>query len=167
MKIKRLTCVVASLCGLTIALAQTPALIPLPASMEKGQGSFCFKAKTKVWVDAYPGDSVQMVWNRFASDLKTATGIKCGMAKAGKADIRLEVDGQMGPEAYSLDITTRRVHIRAAKPAGFFLCLANTQTALALTSRHGWSERREREGLATAGHDNHRPTTLWLARIYA
>ena len=130
MKIKRLTCVVACLCGLTIALAQTPALIPLPASIEKGQGSFCFKAKTKVWVDAYPGDSVQMVWNRFASDLKAATGIKCGMAKAGKADIRLEVDGQMGPEAYSLDITTQRVHIRAAKPAGFFYALQTLKQLL-------------------------------------
>lgn len=130
MKIKRLTCVVACMCGLTVALAQTPALIPLPASVEQGQGSFCFNKKTKVCVDAYPGDSVQTVWDRFAANLTASTGIKCGKSKAAKADIRLEVDGQMGPEAYSLDITTRRVHIRAAKPAGFFYALQTLKQLL-------------------------------------
>lgn len=130
MKITRLTCGVACMCGLTVALAQTPALIPLPASIEQGQGSFCFKAKTKACVDAYPGDSVQAVWDRFAADLTASTGIKCVKAKAGKADIRLEVDGQMGPEAYSLDITSRRVHIRAAKPAGFFYALQTLKQLL-------------------------------------
>lgn len=123
MKIKRLTCVVACMCGLTVALAQTPALIPLPASVEQGQGSFCFSKKTKVCVDAYPGDSVQTVWDRFTANLTASTGIKCGKSKAAKADIRLEVDGRMGAEAYSLHITPRRVHIKAAKPAGFFYAL--------------------------------------------
>lgn len=130
MKIKRLTCVVACMCGLTVALAQTPALIPLPASVEQGQGSFCFGKKAKVCVDAYPGDSVQTVWDRFAANLTASTGIKCGKSKAAKADIRLEVDGRMGAEAYSLHITPRRVHIKAARPAGFFYALQTLKQLL-------------------------------------
>ena len=108
---------------LPMRAAAQPSLIPLPASMQCGEGQFRFGEKLKVFVDAYPGDSIATVFNRFSASLTKVTGIKVSRAKEAKAALRLKLDKTLGAEAYTLKVTPNAINIPAARPAGFFYAL--------------------------------------------
>ena len=123
MKFSHILLAAASLLPLPIAAAEPLPLIPLPVSVQQGQGHFPLKERLKVFADAYPGDSIAMVLNRFGRDLTKATGIKVVKGKAKNAELSLRLNKQLGPEAYSLQVSSDGIRVEAARPAGFFYAL--------------------------------------------
>lgn len=118
----------------SISIAQEIALIPQPAQMTVGEGTFLLQGKVVI---CYPNDKeIKSVVNNFVNEIKATTGIKlkkstykkdnllgvevdkCG--KKGDAHISLRVDETMGDEAYKLSVCKDLIKIAAAKPAGFF-----------------------------------------------
>ena len=123
------------LCAASMAQAQpstskpTFSLIPLPAHVVQNEGTFTFGHTTSAWADAYPGDSIQMVLNQFSEKFSTVTGLKVRKGRSN-ADIQLHLNRQLGKEAYRLNVTTKRILIEAARPAGFFYALQTLQQLL-------------------------------------
>ena len=121
------------LCMLVFTLqAQEISLVPMPAQMSVGTGSFTLGGDVVI---CQPKDKdIAKVVRNFVDGIKATTGVKIkidtykktkfeGVQKSGKkagAHIALSVDGSMGDEAYKLTVKERLVTIRAAKPAGFF-----------------------------------------------
>ena len=112
--------------------AQEISLVPMPAQMSVGTGSFTLGGDVVI---CQPKDkAIAKVVRNFVDGIKATTGVKIkidtykktkfeGVQKSGKkagAHIALSVDGSMGDEAYKLTVKERLVTIRAAKPAGFF-----------------------------------------------
>ena len=123
MKLKSLI-FAALLAGSYQAMAQEISLIPQPKEMQETTGKeFVFKSKMKVAADAYPGDSIEWVFENFEKEIAPATGIQFKNSKPKKADIRLVLNKELGNEAYKLNITDRNITIEAARPAGFHYAL--------------------------------------------
>ena len=132
----------------TILSAQRLSLIPQPAMVELGEGLFVFDKSSKVKISDYDGDSVKILFDRFAADFKTATGVSFKKTKkSSRADIELLLEESLGYEAYKLDVTTDKIIIRASKPAGFFYALQtlkqlmprNVMAAVADSNISAWS----------------------------
>ena len=99
-------------------------LIPQPAKLVVGEGCFTFGKKVKVFVPQYAGDSVAVVFDAFANDLKKATGIGVKKTKKGaKAALMLAVDNSIAAEGYKLNVEKEKITIQASRPAGFFYAL--------------------------------------------
>ena len=49
-------------------------LIPQPAKVVQGDGTFTFSPTLKVWADAYDGDSIKLVLQQFEQKFTPATG---------------------------------------------------------------------------------------------
>ena len=130
MKTRILMAVMCCLSMQALRAAEPLSLIPLPASVEQGEGHFRFSEKMRASVDVYPGDSILLVFNRFADDFKAATGIRFSCGKASKASIRLKHNAAMAAEAYHLKVTPENVLVEAARPAGFFYALQTLRQLL-------------------------------------
>lgn len=114
----------ALLTGSYQAMAQEISLIPQPREMQQTTGKkFVFKSRMNVAADAYPGDSIEWVFENFEKEIAPATGIQFKNSKPKKADICLVLNKQLGNEAYKLNITDRNITIEAARPAGFHYAL--------------------------------------------
>lgn len=107
-----------------------PALIPLPADVISGEGTFTFPSRLRVYADGSEGDSIRLVLDRFGENFTRVTGIKLSHSKAGRAVLCLRRDSTLGTEAYRLNVTPRRVTIEAARPAGFYYALQTLQQLL-------------------------------------
>ena len=111
--------------------ATTPLqLVPQPQSVTRGSGTFRFPKKVSAFADAYQGDSIQMVLNRFEQNFTSTTGIAFKKGKAGKAQLELRKNASLGAEAYKLQVDGKRIMIEAARPAGFFYALQTLQQLL-------------------------------------
>ena len=96
MKLKSLI-FAALLAGSYQAMAQEISLIPQPKEIQETTGKeFVFKSKMKVAVDAYPGDSIEWVFENFEKEIAPATGIQFKNNKPKKADIRLVLNKELG-----------------------------------------------------------------------
>ena len=144
MKTRLLSAVMCCLSMQALPAAEPLSLIPLPASVEQGEGHFRFSEKTRASVDAYPGDSILQVFNRFADDFSAVTGIRFSCGKASKSKIRLKHNAAMAAEAYRLKVTPENVLIEAARPAGFFYALQTLRQLL--PSRAALAAVRPAEG---------------------
>ena len=137
------------LCIAVLSLyANELSLIPQPAKMVVGEGSFTFGKKVKVFVPQYAGDSVAVVFDAFANDLKKATGIGVKKTKKGaKAALMLAVDNSIAAEGYKLNVEKEKITIQASRPAGFFYALQtlkqlmprNVMAAVAAPEVKEWS----------------------------
>ncbi len=110
----------------TLSAQTQPSVIPLPAHMEAGAGSFTLPARLTAAADAYPGDSIRMLLDRFGEKLTATTGVTLRPSKKGKAakaQLRLMLDRSLGTEAYRLVVKPEGMTIAAARPAGFFYAL--------------------------------------------
>ena len=106
--------------------AQTPdsiAIIPRPASLLVGHGSFVLSPRTVIWTDR--ADSA--VARRFARDLSPATGfepaVRVGQSARGQRIIFRHAgprDTALGAEGYRLDVRPSSITITAVAPAGAF-----------------------------------------------
>lgn len=108
----------------TTLFAGNISIIPQPAQMTVGEGSFTFKKKVSAFVPAYNGDSLAAVFKNFARDFKKATGIAVKTAvSAADAQIVVAVDSTLAPEGYTLQVNRNGIAISASKPAGLFYAL--------------------------------------------
>ena len=127
-----------TLMGLVLAVtatisteAQQVSLIPLPAEMTIGSGSFVWKDGQKLVYPAYAGDSVLAVCQRFSTDFEKATGVELKLKKRGQGAVVLKIDEQLGPEAYRLTTGPDGIRIEAARPAGFFYAFQTLKQLMA------------------------------------
>ena len=114
-----LLCVVA-----TTLFAGNISIIPQPAQMTVGEGSFIFPKKVKAVVPAYEGDSLVDVFKNFARDFKKATSVAVKTTKkSAAAQIVVSLDSSLAPEGYTLQVKNDGIAISVSKPAGLFYAL--------------------------------------------
>ena len=113
------------LAGAAPLAAQTAtdvAIIPRPASVSVGRGTFQMTGRTALWADRE--DSA--VARRFAQDIAPATGfdlrVRVGAPTSGKriVFVRAPRDTSLGPEGYRLSVTPGVITITSSAPAGAF-----------------------------------------------
>jgi hexosaminidase len=96
-------------------------IIPQPAELQTGTGSFRLKARTTITCDSPEGKEVSEM---LAMKLNQATGFIIKLKEGKKGSIQLnineEVNSRLGAEGYSLSITSKNIIISANKPAGLF-----------------------------------------------
>ena len=105
-------------------------LIPLPAKVTQGKGTFRIPKKLRAAADEYSGDSIQTLLNVFGKQLHVLTGSTLVKAKPSKAVLLMKIDKELGGEAYRLEITEKRIQIEASRPAGFFYALQTLRQLL-------------------------------------
>ena len=98
-------------------------LIPLPQSVERGEGFFVFDKRVRVNVPEYAGDSLFSVVARFAGELCEATGVALKRTKSASASMRVVLDESLADEAYRLTVDGEGIAIEVARPAGLFYAL--------------------------------------------
>jgi hexosaminidase len=98
------------------------AIIPRPASVSDGRGTFQMAARTALWADRE--DSA--VARRFAQDIAPATGfdlrVRVGAPASGNriVFVRAARDTSLGAEGYRLSVRPNVITITSAAPAGAF-----------------------------------------------
>lgn len=130
MKIKKFFALLLAACALPTWADNAVSLVPLPASVKMEQGSFTFPKKLKTAVDAYPGDSIRWVLDNFEKNFTATTGVKFQNAKPNSAALQLKLNTALGAEAYTLNVSEKKIVIEAARPAGFFYALQTLQQML-------------------------------------
>ena len=108
----------------TTLFAGNISIIPQPAQMTVGEGSFTFPKKIRATVPAYEGDSLVAVFKNFARDFKKATNIAVKTTKKStNAQIVVLQDASLAPEGYTLKVEQDGIKISVSKPAGLFYAL--------------------------------------------
>ena len=116
--------------------AQEISIIPKPAKMDVQNGKFLFNGKVVICYPVAKDVDFGKVMDNFVVELKETTGVKLAKStpkkqksafgdavkygKKGDAHIVIHIDGDMAEEEYKLSVTTKRIDITAAKPAGLF-----------------------------------------------
>ena len=94
-------------CGLMLigvsALAQQPAIIPMPDQMTMGTGEWTIKKGATVSCD---NAQLRPAAEYLSNMLSTATGYRWSIVK-GRGSVRLSLDPSKGTGAYSLSVTTK------------------------------------------------------------
>lgn len=104
-------------------------LVPQPAHIEEGQGSFTFSKLVKTSADEYVGDSINWVLTNFEKNFTATTGTQFKHVKKG-ATLQLKRNQAIGSEGYKLQITPTQIRIEASRPAGFYYALQTLQQLL-------------------------------------
>ncbi len=115
----------ASLLASAIGLSAAPAadynkginIIPAPASLQMAKGRFYLKNATGI---SASGTDARRIAEMFASKIAASSGIALPVADG--ANIAIAVDPSLGmkDEAYTLEVTPKRVSVKASTPAGAF-----------------------------------------------
>lgn len=106
-----------------------PSVVPLPASMEAGEGSFVLTAHTPIVASAELSN--EATW--WASELTTSSGEAPAVLPATSdptGAITLSIDDTLGDEAYVLDIDDHGVRITGGSGAGVFWGLVTLRQLL-------------------------------------
>jgi hexosaminidase len=105
------------------ALAQTPSIIPMPVGIKTGTGTFSLSANTTISVPARQQEAAQVA-SYLINQLKPATGftlkINEGSADAPIQLILAEANTELGKEGYILEVTEKKINLRANTSAGLF-----------------------------------------------
>jgi hexosaminidase len=140
--VRRITClslVLALWCGPDAGRVQAagePAVIPRPAVVEPGAGTFALNAKAVIRVGG-PSDDLAPIGRFLRDRMKKEYGLQLaldeaatGAATGGEVRLALIADREdLGPEGYELVIAPEGIVIQAAAPAGI---MWGTQTVLQL-----------------------------------
>ena len=111
----------------SIISAQSLSLIPLPQSVETGEGEFVFKDKLVAQITP----QAKEVFDLFAKDFSRATDIKIKqIQKSSKAQLELDLVASLPAEGYTLKVTKEKISIAASQPAGFFYALQTLKQLL-------------------------------------
>ena len=95
-------------------------LIPLPKSMEMGEGEFVMGKKLTAMVTP----EAEEVFDAFAKEFSAATNVIIKQShKSTKAQLELHRTVSLPSEAYRLKVTRAKIEIHASKAAGFFYAL--------------------------------------------
>jgi len=108
---------------LAASLPSPPMVIPRPVSLKRGEGSFRIVSSTRVVARGQAGvEAVKLI-----DVLAPAMGFRLKQAEEAArrdGDIALSLDrtlrDRLGAEGYLLEVTRKRIDIRAAGPAGLF-----------------------------------------------
>lgn len=103
---------------------ELPALVPMPAKIERHHGSFTIRASTRIVADSGAREVSEQLasWLRRATSIKLPTGEPAGSGDQSDV-IELTTQGaraSLGPEGYEIIATPDRVMIRARTSAGVF-----------------------------------------------
>lgn len=148
MKIKHFLPLLLLVLSKQMSTAQEIAIIPQPAHLTVKDGRFEFGNQLKAKVTPYQGDSVHMVFESFKKEFQKVTGIKVSSTqKEAKAAIILDLNQQLPPEAYKLNVSKEQIRIEAARPAGFYYALQtlkqlmprNVMAGVAPSDHQEWS----------------------------
>ena len=109
-------------------LAQPFSLVPCPVSLVPGTGNFHFSAKTSFAVEN-EGQAEQV--RQFTGLLTRAAGFTPRIkVDSRKGDVCLVTDATLKSEAYKLEITTKKITIRASDLQGFYYALQSIRQLL-------------------------------------
>ncbi len=116
-------CVLLNAIVVTGGTGPTVNIIPLPVSVERGDGSFSITPSIQV----IAGDDAATEAAKLIEALAPAMGFRLNVVKDSPAatnSIRLRTDpalkDRLGEEGYELGVTAKSITIQAAKPAGLF-----------------------------------------------
>lgn len=108
--------------GFCLALpcgAEPPSVIPLPLSCETREGQFTINASTRV-----VAGGAGLAAGKFLADCLAASGNSVRLEASGPEDgaitFSVSPDERLGAEGYELDVTPRRIQVKAAGEAGAF-----------------------------------------------
>lgn len=105
-------------------------IIPQVQKMTLGKSSFRIKKSTRFVVENV---DQKMVASWFTGMFGKATGWKPAIViggEEGSNQLYFKTEPVMAPEAYSIEVTTRRIEIKASHPAGFFYALQTIRQML-------------------------------------
>lgn len=109
-------------------LTQPFSLVPCPVSLVPGTGNFHFSAKTSFAVEN-EGQAEQV--RQFTGLLTRAAGFTPRIkVNSRKGDVCLVTDVALKSEAYKLEITTKKITIRASDLQGFYYALQSIRQLL-------------------------------------
>nr|WP_303775049.1 glycoside hydrolase family 20 protein [Bacteroides intestinalis] len=109
-------------------LAQPFSLVPCPVSLVPGTGNFHFSAKTSFAVEN-EGQAEQV--HQFTGLLTRAAGFTPRIkVDSRKGDVCLVTDVTLKSEAYKLEITAKKITIRASDLQGFYYALQSIRQLL-------------------------------------
>lgn len=109
-------------------LTQPFSLVPCPVSLVPGTGNFHFSAKTSFAVEN-EGQAEQV--RQFTELLTRAGGFTPRIkVDSRKGDVCLVTDATLKSEAYKLEITTKKITIRASDLQGFYYALQSIRQLL-------------------------------------
>lgn len=120
-----------SLASMQLCAQQTKtlSLIPQPAKVQQGDGTFTFANIIKASADEYAGDSINWVLANFEKNFTATTNIQVKHVKKG-ATLQLKRNNKLAAEAYKLNVTPTQIIIEASRPSGFFYALQTLQQLL-------------------------------------
>jgi hexosaminidase len=99
-------------------------IIPQPAEMQPGTGSFRLRGGTTI---SYDNPSGKQVAEMLALKLDLASGFKIKVKEGTGGSIQLninkELDSRLGTEGYKLSVTSKNIVISANQPAGLFYAM--------------------------------------------
>lgn len=100
-----------------------PSLIPIPVSVEPGNGKFELTAETAIIVPE-ENSEINGVADYFSNKIKPATGYELETSANASNGIVLSLlkkpDNEIGDEGYHLEVNSENITIQANKPAGLF-----------------------------------------------
>ncbi|HEY3370721.1 MAG TPA: glycoside hydrolase family 20 protein [Prolixibacteraceae bacterium] len=105
-------------------------LIPQPQHMTLGSSSFKFNKGTQLVTESV---DQKLIASQFAELLEKPTGWKLDIVVGGDEgsnQVYFTTEPMMAPEAYSLEVSQKRIEIKAAKPAGFFYAIQTLRQLL-------------------------------------
>ena len=109
-------------------LTQPFSLVPCPVSLVPGTGNFHFSAKTSFAVEN-EGQAEQV--RQFTELLTRAGGFTPRIkVDSRKGDVCLVTDATLKSEAYKLEITIKKITIRASDLQGFYYALQSIRQLL-------------------------------------
>ena len=112
--------------------APVPSLVPVPAKLSTGKGSFVLRATTPIVTDT----ALRARGRQLASMLGPATGFDLPVVATAAAGPHIALRQSaalartLGSEGYQLSVTPAAVTIRAASPAGAFYALQTLRQLL-------------------------------------
>lgn len=124
----------AILCGCAPKMPKLVSIIPQPAKMEVGKGSYTLNPGATIAADT----SLRAVAEYLAQSIEKSTGLKLTLTDATKGDITLLSSlTNENPEAYALKVDNNGVQINGASPAGVIMAAATLQQLLPNDSKNG------------------------------
>ena len=105
-------------------------LIPQPQKMTLGKSSFQFNKGTKLVTENV---DQKLIAAQFAELLEKPTGWNLDIVVGGDEgsnQVYFITEPMMEPEGYTLEVSQKRIEIKAAKPAGFFYALQTLRQLL-------------------------------------
>ena len=141
-----ITVILVSCLSLYWAAAQTLSLIPLPAEIKQGTGSYTLTSATQIVLKT-DSDEVKKQCDFFLDIINPSTGLNIGYASSSASPIIVELDSLIvHPEGYRLKVTTRDVTIQAQTTAGIFYAFQTLRQLLSpyiecrtLVSNRSWT----------------------------